>query len=151
LVIALVIIAVPIVFSIIPVASASRLLSIWLAGAAALGLLSGFTTGASKQPGISGEFIKFLSGGILVPLTAAIATALKGPATTTETYEYLGELVAKKVTEVTTPPQMDLLSPLSVLGSFFVVYSLLAILGILLGASQKKKSDGIVLEFYQGN
>lgn len=40
----------------------------WLAGAASLGLISGFTTGASAQTGAAAELLKFISGGILVPL-----------------------------------------------------------------------------------
>jgi len=49
---------------------------LWMAGAVALGLVSGFTTGLSKQPGSGTEFVKFLGAGILVPILGGLAALL---------------------------------------------------------------------------
>ena len=110
---------------------------VWLAGAGALGLLSGYTTGASEQTGTAGEFLKFLSGGVLVPLVGGIAALVRQPERTTERSTYVGDHVTEKITEVTLPSQAAHFHPLLVLGSFFVAYSVLAIIGIRLGVAHR--------------
>ena len=91
-----------------------RNISLWLAGAGALGLLSGYTTGASSQVGAASEFLKFVSGGILLPLFGGIATTLSNE---------------------------SIFYSLEIIGGFLFFYSLFAIIGLIVGA--KSRTDGI--------
>ena len=109
----------------------------WLAGARALGLLSGYTTGASRATGTAGEFLKFLSGGVLVPLVGGIAGLLQRPQKITERYTYAGDQLVEKITETALASPFPLFQPLVILGSFLLVYGLLAIAGIILGARHR--------------
>jgi hypothetical protein len=91
-------------------------LRVWMSGAGALGLLSGFTTGFSSRAGSGSEFLKFLGAGILVPLIGGSAALIAR---------------AQDVdAQLESAPSAD---PLIVLGSFFLVFGLVAILGILSG------------------
>ena len=91
-------------------------LRVWMSGAGALGLLSGFTTGFSSRAGTGGEFLKFLGAGILVPLIGGAASLIAR---------------AQDVdAQLESAPSAD---PLIVLGSFFLVFGLVAIAGILSG------------------
>jgi hypothetical protein len=114
-------------------------IAMWFAGAAALGLLTGYTTGASEQPGTAGEFLKFLGAGILVPFIGGVASLLQRPQVTTESYTYVGTQVAQKLTEVKNLSGVGVFHPLSVLGGFFALYGLSAILGIVIGARHREK------------
>lgn len=105
------------------------ILVIWLAGAAALGLVTGFTTGASQKAGAAEQLMGFISGGILVPILGAVASLLKQPETTTS------------VITITNPPTE--MHPLWVAGSFFALYSIFAIIGIVLGVRRRNETkDG---------
>jgi hypothetical protein len=66
-----------------------------------------------------------------------VAALLKQQEITKEKSMYSGEQVTEKVTEVTTQLQATEFHPLWVAGSFFVVYSLAAILGIALGVRRR--------------
>ena len=112
-------------------------LRVWLAGAGALGLVSGFTTGLSTKVEAGAEFVKFLGAGILIPLVGGVAALLARPTQVTETSTSSGTQVIQKVTTTVTSSE-GLLHPLTVLGSFFVVFSLLAILGIIGGVLLRK-------------
>lgn len=120
-------------------------LAMWLVGAGALGLLSGFTTGASSQAGTAAEFLKFLSGGIVVPILGAVAALLQQRQKTVESFTYTGDQITEKVTEVTIPSQFAEFHPLWVLGSFLFAYGFLAVLGIVLGVSCRNKKFMIKL------
>ena len=101
-----------------------RNISLWLAGAGALGLLSGHTTGASSQVGAASEFLKFVSGGILLPLFGGIATLLSGSGDTANTLS-----------------NESIFYSLEIIGGFLFFYSLFAIIGLIVGA--KSRTDGI--------
>ena len=109
----------------------------WLAGAAALGLITGFTTGASETAGAGASLVSFVSAGVLVPILGGIAALLKQPEITKESSTYSGEHVTQKVTEVATQLHATEFHPLWVAGSFFVVFSLMAIVGIALGVRRR--------------
>ena len=114
---------------------------VWLAGAGALGLLSGFTTGASKQQGTAGELLKFLSAGIIVPLLGGIAAIVRQPQQTIERSTYVGEHVTEKITEIVLKPEIAYLYPLAILGGFFVTYGVFATLAIILGVVLRDKAQ----------
>lgn len=121
---------------------APPILTMWLAGAAALGLVIGFTTGASETAGAASSMIGFISGGVLVPVLGGIAALVKQPETTKETSTYLEDHVVTKVVEVTAQLPATELHPLWVAGSFFAVFSLAAILGIGLGVRRRVGAIG---------
>jgi hypothetical protein len=106
----------------------------WLGGAAALGVLSGFTTGASEHTGTASEFLKFLSGGVVVPLLGGLGAMIGQAQQTTESFVYDGEKVLQHVTQVGLDSVTTSLYPLGVFGGFLLAYSLSAVLGIILGA-----------------
>ena len=113
--------AVPVVSWFLFESDESHILAVWLAGAAGLGMLCGYTTGASEHTGAGTELIKFLGAGILVPLLAGIATLLQRPQKTAETYTYTpSDQVATKVVDTTFPAESALSHPLLILGSFFL-------------------------------
>ena len=114
---------------------------VWAAGAAAFGLLSGYTTGASKQPGTAAEFLKFLGAGIIVPLIGGIVSLVQRPQTVTENYKYYpGGTLTESKTTATTYPETGFLHPLFVFALFLCVYGLFSVLGIMLG-SRHRQSD----------
>lgn len=116
----------------------------WLGGAAALGVLSGFTTGASDHTGTASEFLKFLSGGVVVPLLGGLGAMIGQAQKTTESFVYDGENVLKHVTEAGLDSVTASLYPLGVFGGFLLAYSLSAVLGIILGA--KFRAGGICIK-----
>lgn len=113
----------------------------WLGGAAALGVLSGFTTGVSDHTGTASEFLKFLSGGVVVPLLGGLGAMIGQAQRTTESYVYDGDNVLQHVTEAGLDSVTTSLYPLGVFGGFLLAYSLSAVLGIILGA--KFRTGGI--------
>jgi hypothetical protein len=106
---------------------------LWLAGAAALGLVSGFTTGASSQTGAGAELLKFISGGILVPLLSGVVAILQYRQGSKEHYQYMGDHLVEKTTEATVPTDFAYFHPLWVLALFFVGYCSFAVIGVMLG------------------
>lgn len=122
--------------------AAAPILTMWLLGAAALGLVSGFTTGASEQAGAAAQLIAFISGGVMVPILGGVATLLKQPETTTETNTYSGEQLLQKITAITATSQASELHPLWVAGSFFAVYSIFAIIGVAVGVRRRNGTVG---------
>jgi hypothetical protein len=122
-----------------------KYLSIWLTGAGAIGLLSGYTTGVSKQKGVTGEFMKFISGGILVPLVGGIATLMKEPVNNIERYSYTDNVLTEKITSTTLQSQNTHYDALVILGGFLLVYCFLATIGIYLGV--KSQGEKIILNF----
>jgi hypothetical protein len=90
----------------------------WFAGAVALGLLSGFTTGASHETGAGTELMKFLSGAIIAPL--------------------LGSVVS--LTSSTSPAPTPTIHPMWAIGAFFMGFGSAAMLGIMIGISFREKS-----------
>jgi hypothetical protein len=105
----------------------------WIAGAAALGLVSGLITGLSKQPGSGQAFVTFVGAGILVPILGGVATLLVNTQVVTEKSKYSDTLLIEKSTETVTPHSDGFLHPLAVLGSFFIAFALLAVLGVVGG------------------
>jgi len=89
--------------------------ALWLSGAAALGLLSGYTTGASDQTGTASEFLKFVSGGVLVPLLGGAAGLVQGSEKASESYSYLDGQLVEKVTATSGPLHATVFHPLAVL------------------------------------
>ena len=111
---------------------------LWLAGAGALGLVSGFITGLSKADGSGPAFMTFLGTGLVVPLLGGVAALLGQTEEVTETSTYLNSQLAEKTTKTVTSVSDGSLHPISVLGSFFLVFSVLAIVGVVGGALLKK-------------
>jgi len=106
---------------------------LWVAGAAALGLITGFTTGISEQAGSGEEFVKFIGAGILVPLLGGVASLLVHKQVVTEKSEYTGTQLTLKTTTTETPTPDDMLHPIAVLGSFFAAFGVLAVIGLIAG------------------
>jgi len=104
----------------------------WIAGAAALGLVSGLTTGLSTHAGSGQAFVTFVGAGILVPILGGVAALLSNTQVVTEKSTSSGPLT-EKTTETSTLRSDGFLDPLAVVGSFFVVFALLAILGLFGG------------------
>jgi hypothetical protein len=115
-------------------------LTIWVMSAAALGLLSGFSTGASQNVSPRLQVVTLLSTGIIVPILGGIVALLEQPETTTETNTYSGEYLIKKVTEITVPNQATELHPIWVAGSFFAAYCIAAMIGSAVGGGGR--NDG---------
>ena len=107
-------------------------LRLWLAGAAALGLLTGFTTGLSSHAGSGVEFVKFLGAGVLVPLVGGVSALIARPQQVTEKSVYTGTQLSEKITTTVTLSDAAI-HPLAVLGSFFLAFALVAIVGIIGG------------------
>jgi hypothetical protein len=115
--------------------SGSDLLRFWLAGGGALGLLTGYTTGLSKETGSGIEFVKFLSAGLVVPIIGALAALLSTTETVTiSEYSGSGAQPLKKITETVASLSDASLHPAAALGSFFAVFGLFAVLGLTAGA-----------------
>jgi hypothetical protein len=89
----------------------------WFGGAMALGLLSGFTTGASQETGAGTELMKFLAGAIIAPL--------------------LGSVVS--LTSPTSTAPTPTIHPMWALGAFFLGFGSAAMLGILIGMLFREK------------
>jgi hypothetical protein len=106
---------------------------LWAAGAAALGLVTGFTTGNSEKEGSGQEFVKFIGTGILVPLVGGVATLLVNKQVVTEKSDYSGTLLTLKTTTTETPASDGFLHPIAVLGSFFAVFAVTAVVGLFAG------------------
>lgn len=98
------------------------ILTMWLLGAAALGLVSGFTTGASKLAGAGAQLIGFISGGVIVPILGGVVALVQQPEASTA-----------------TPAKLH---PLWVAGSFFAAYSIFAIIGIAVGIRRRADVNG---------
>ena len=111
---------------------------LWVAGAAALGLVTGFTTGISEQAGSGQEFVKFIGAGILVLLLGGVATLLVNKEVVTEKFDYSGTQLMLKTTTTETPISDGFLHPIAVLGSFFTVFAVLAVVGIFAGMLLRK-------------
>ena len=124
-------------------AGSNSSIALWIVGAAALGLLSGFVTGASEQQGAGAEFLRFLSGGILVPLLGAISSLIQLPQKTTEHFSYSADQITQKITETTIPLPGGYVQPLSIVGTFMLAYSLFAIVGIVVGIHRRKAGQEI--------
>ena len=118
---------------------------LWLAGAAALGLISGFTTGASSETGAAAELLKFISGGILVPLLGGVVAILQYRQGSKEHYVYEAGQLAEKTIEATLPADFAFFHPLWVLALFFVGYCSFALLGVLLGKQLQKAGFAIMV------
>jgi hypothetical protein len=123
-------------------AGAGTVGQVWLAGAAALGLVSGFTTGAVGQTGIGTEFLKFLSAGIIAPLLGAVVTLLEFRKLTFEFNTYTAsQQLESKVVGIQLPDAFPFMHPLWVLGAFFLTFSLGAVLGIVLGVAARRMGN----------
>ena len=111
----------------------------WLAGAAAIGFLSGFTTGASTNAGSGMEFVKFIGTGILIPILGGAGTLYIGEKAYTEknVYSSSDNLIEQTTNTATSFPNA-LLHPLAVMGLFFAVFALLAVIGIVAGAALRE-------------
>ena len=120
---------------------------LWAAGAAALGFLSGFTTGLSKAEGISTEFVKFIGAGILVPLVGGVAALLNKSETVIESSTYSGTLISTKHTTTVAWFPEPLLHPMAVLGSFFVAFGIFACLGVVSGTLIRLAKPGMAIPF----
>lgn len=83
----------------------------WFAGAVVLGLLSGFTTGASQQNGAGLELMKFLAGAIVAPILASVVS----------------------LTSPTGPAPAPTIQPMWAVGAFFLGFGSGAMLGIMIG------------------
>jgi hypothetical protein len=118
------------------------LVVVWIAGAGALGLLTGYSTGVSETSGTTTEFLKLIGPGVVIPVLAGIATVVNQPKTTTETFVYVGSQVSSKTTAVTLSSEFAHLHPLALFASFFLFYSTLAVAGILLGVSDREEGHG---------
>jgi len=120
--------------------------AVWLAGAAGLGLVTGYTTGASNRDGTVADYLTFLSGGVLVPLLGAAAGLTQSTETMSETYTYYDDTmqVATKVTETVHQTAHGYLYPVVVIGGFLAAYSALAIGGLLIGAYHR--GNGFVIK-----
>lgn len=121
-----------------------HLITLWLSAAGALGLLSGYTTGASDENGTASEFLKFLSGGLLVPLFGGVAGLVSGSEKVTESYRYVDGQLVEKVTDTQGALQTIASHPMAVLGGFIVFYSVFAAAGIVLGIHHRSK--GVKIE-----
>ncbi len=108
--------------------------ALWLAGGAALGLVSGFTTGASNQTGIGSEFLKFISAGIITPLLGGIVTLLQFRKEMVETSRYEGGQLVQRTTADVIPEGYVPIHPLWMLGGFFLMYGIFAVVGVVIGA-----------------
>ena len=124
---------------IVAVTDTISIVAIWLVGAGGLGLLSGYTTGASEKTGSASDFLKFVSGGVLVPLLGGVAALLRGSQKTTETHRYEDGLVVEKITSTSSSFQDAISHPLVVLGGFLLLYSIFAVIGIVVGIHYKTK------------
>jgi len=120
------------------------LLTVWLVGAGALGLLSGFTTGASEKAGAASEFLKFLSAGVVIPLLGGMGTMMGQHPTTTETFQYADGQVIQHVTQSALDSAEAVLYPVGVFAGFLLVFGLFATFGIILGA--KFREGGIFIK-----
>ena len=107
------------------------IVALWLSGAASLGLLSGYTTGASKEAGAASEFLKYLSGGVLIPLLGGAAGLVQGSETITKSY--------------LAGPQA-VFHPIAVVGGFLIFYGLFAAVGIVIGIYSRGKEISINLK-----
>jgi hypothetical protein len=116
----------------------------WVLGAGALGLMAGLVTGASTQTGIGGQFLTFVSGGILVPLFGGIVALMQFRQGSQEAYTYVGEKIATKTTSVVVPG-VEHLHPIWVLGAFFVLYGCGAVVGIVGGMALRESGLSIKL------
>ena len=126
-----------IVMAVVAALQASPMM-LWVAGAAALGLLAGFTTGLSQQTGVGLEFVKFLGAGLVIPLVGAVAVILNKTQSATETYSYSGTNLDKKVTLTQTEFPDKLSHPLAILGLFFSAFAIFAVVGVIAGSLLKK-------------
>jgi vacuolar-type H+-ATPase subunit I/STV1 len=104
---------------------------LWMAGAGALGLVSGFITGFSSSSDSGKAFTTFISTGLLVPILGGVAALLGDTEKVTEKTTYLNSNIVEKTTETVSSISDNLLHPLAVLGSFFLAFGVLAILGII--------------------
>jgi hypothetical protein len=112
---------------------------LWGAGAAGLGLLSGFSTGATTELSSKTEFVKYLGAGVLVPLIGGLGALVDKAEKVTEKSVYVGTTLVEKTTTTLSEPLAGSLHPLAVLGSFFGLFAIFAILGIVVGVLLKKE------------
>ena len=117
-----------------------------MGGAAAIGLLTGFATGASKKAGSTGEFVTMVGTGILVPILAGLSEFLGKTQKTTEYSTYLESHLVEKTTTIVNQPSSGSISTMAALGSFFLAFSLLAVIG-LIGGSLLRKGESVELPF----
>ena len=111
---------------------------LWVAGAAALGLLSGFSTGISQEGGAAKELAKFVGAGLLVPLLGGVGALLGSTEEVTEQSTYSGTQLVQKTTRTVKAFPDGSLQPIAVSGSFFLTFGLLAPVGVVGGALLKK-------------
>lgn len=117
---------------------------LWIGGAGALGLVSGFITGFSSSSDSGKAFTTFISTGLLVPILGGVAALLGDTEKVTEKTTYLNSNIVEKTTETVSSISDNLLHPLAVLGSFFLAFGVLAILGII---AAKLLKDGNLTTF----
>jgi hypothetical protein len=115
---------------------ARLIVALWLSGAASLGLLSGYTTGVSTENGTASEFLKFISGGVFVPLLGAVGVLVSSQRDTERQS-------LEKVTEASAPAAFF---PLAVLGGFLAFYSFFAMAGIILGVWHRSRGVWIKMQ-----
>ena len=106
---------------------------LWLAGAMALGLAVGLTTGMSTSAGISAEFIKFVSAGVVIPVLGGIGAFLARREEVVERFRYEEAQLVEQSTITATVFTDELLHPFAVLGLFFAGFGLCAVVGIAVG------------------
>lgn len=106
---------------------------LWTAGAMALGLSVGLTTGLSNKDGSGQEFVKFVSVGVVIPVLGAVGALLVKRDGVSERWTYDGTVLVEKITTTETSFSNDLLNPFSVLGLFFTGFAVFAVVGIVAG------------------
>ena len=132
----------------IPDCPDQHLIRLWMAGAGALGLVSGFTTGLSTDAAGKTEFMKFLVAGVSVPLLGGVAALMGKTQEVTENSTYSSTQLVEKTTKTVTSLSDGSLHPLAVVGSFFLMFGVVAILGIVSGMLLRKNSQpGIMAGF----
>jgi hypothetical protein len=114
---------------------------LWTAGAAALGLLTGFATGLSQDAGSGKSFVTFVGAGILVPLLGGVGALFERTQAVTEKSTYAGTQIVEKTTTTMTSLSEGSYHPLAVMGSFFTVFAILAIVGIIGGILLRDGGD----------
>ena len=93
----------------------------------------------SDQTGTGTEFLKFLSGGLWVPLLAGVAGLVRGSEKVTESYRYADGQLVEKVIDTPGAVESAASHPMGVLGGFILFYGCFAAVGIVLGIHHRSR------------